>query len=121
MIHLHVHSNNTFLSGAIPVGNIINKCVEYGISKIALTDKNSMHGVIEFSRIAMEKNIKPIIGSLINSTLDEKEYAILLARNNKGYSDLCKIITSRKLNDDFSLIRFIETETRKSVLHYTLN
>ena len=121
MIHLHVHSNNTFLSGAIPVGNIINKCVEYGISKIALTDKNSMHGVIEFSKIAIEKNIKPIIGSLINSTLDEKEYAILLAKNNKGYSDLCKIITSRKLNDDFSLINLLRQKLENLFYHYTLN
>jgi len=107
MIHLHVHSNNTFLSGTIPVATLINKCVEDGISKIALTDKNSMHGVIEFSKIANEKNIKPIIGALLNSPLDENDYAILLARNNKGYSDLCKIITSRKLNDDFSLINLL--------------
>jgi len=103
MIPLHVHSNNTFLNGTIPIGNLINKCVEYGIAKIALTDTNSMHGIIEFVKIANEKKIKPIVGVLINSPEVEKEYVLLLAKNNKGYSDLCKIITSRKLNDDFSL------------------
>ncbi len=103
MIPLHVHSNNTFLNGTIPVTNLIERCVEYGISSVALTDTNSMHGVIEFSKLAIEKKIKPIIGSRIDSPLDENEYVILLAKNNKGYSELCKIITSRKLNDDFSL------------------
>ncbi len=103
MIPLHVHSNNTFLNGTIPLEKLITKCVEYGIPRIALTDTNSMHGVIEFSKLAIEKNIKPIIGARIDSSSDGKEYVILLAKNNKGYSELCKIITSRKLNDDFSL------------------
>jgi DNA polymerase III alpha subunit len=103
MIPLHVHSNNTFLNGTVPVGNLIARCVDFGITSIALTDTNSMHGVIEFTKLAIEKNIKPIIGSRIDSPSDEKEYVILLAKNNKGYSELCKIITSRKLNDDFSL------------------
>ena len=103
MIPLHVHSNNTFLNGTIPVGDIITRCAEYEISSLALTDTNSMHGVIEFSKLAIEKNIKPIIGARIDSPSNEKEYVILLAKNNKGYSELCKIITSRKLNDDFSM------------------
>ena len=104
MIPLHLHSNNTFLTGTIPIPVIIDKCIEYGIKKIGLTDTNSMHGVIEFAKTAIKKNIKPIIGSLISSPENEKDYVILLARNNIGYSDLCKVITSRKLNDDFSLI-----------------
>ncbi len=103
MIPLHVHSNNTFLNGTVPIANLILRCVKYGITSIALTDKNSMHGVIEFVKSAIEKNIKPIIGSCIDSPSNEKKYVILLAKNNIGYSELCKIITSRKLNDDFSL------------------
>jgi len=103
MIPLHVHSNNTFLNGTVPIKNIINKCIEFGIPSIALTDTNSMHGLIEFTKNAIENKITPIIGSLINSPKDEKEYILLLAKNNLGYSQLCKIITSRKLNEDFSL------------------
>ena len=102
MIPLHVHSNNTFLNGTIPISDLITRCAEYEISSVAITDNNSMHGVIEFSKLAIEKNIKPIIGASIDSPSNEKEYVILLAKNNKGYSELCKIITSRKLNDDFS-------------------
>lgn len=108
MIPLHVHSNNTFLNGTIPVSNLVARSVEYGLSAVVLTDTNSMHGVIEFSKIAIEKNIKPIIGARIDSASDENEYVILLAKNNNGYSDLCKIITSRKLNDDFLLKSLLE-------------
>ena len=103
MIPLHVHSNNTFLNGTISVEKLVQRAVDYGLSSIALTDNNSMHGVIQFSKIAIDKNIRPIIGCRIDSPENSSEYVILLARNNKGYSELCKIITSRKLNDDFSL------------------
>jgi len=103
MIPLHVHSNNTFLNGTISVEKLVQRAVDYGLSSIALTDNNSMHGVIQFSKIAFDKNITPIIGCQIDSPENSSEYVILLARNNKGYSELCKIITSRKLNDDFSL------------------
>ena len=103
MILLHVHSNNTFLNGTIPVEKLIQRAEQYRIPTLALTDTNSMHGIVQFSKLAAEKNIKPIIGSTIDNPENVNEYAILLAKNNQGYSDLCKIITSRKLNDDFSL------------------
>ena len=103
MIPLHVHSNNTFLNGAIPIEKLVQRAVEYRLSAIALTDYNSMHGVVQFAKIASDKNVKPIIGCQIDSPGNKSNYVILLARNNKGYSELCKIITSRKLNDDFSL------------------
>ncbi len=116
MIPLHVHSNNTFLNGTIPVANLIDKCVKLGIQSIALTDTNSMHGVIEFSKIAIEKKINPIIGSCITSPTNEKKYIILLAKNNKGYSELCKIITARNLNDVFSLHNLIKQKNENLIL-----
>ncbi|MGB5288932.1 MAG: PHP domain-containing protein, partial [Ignavibacteriaceae bacterium] len=103
MIPLHVHSNNTFLNGTIPVEKLVQRAKEYQLSAISLTDTNSMHGVVQFAKHAAQKKIKPIIGSLIDNPENAKEYIVLIAKNNKGYSDLCKIISSRKLNDDFSL------------------
>ncbi len=67
-----------------------------------------MQGVIQFVKHARENKIKPIIGCTITDTQNDKLYAILLAKNNKGYSDICKLITARKLNDDFSLIKSLQ-------------
>jgi DNA polymerase III alpha subunit len=110
MIPLHVHSNNTFLNGTIPVEKLLQRCVEHRLASIALTDTNTMHGIVQFAKIALDKNIKPIIGCLIDSPENSKEYIILLARNNNGYSELCKIITSRKLNDDFALNNLLKKQ-----------
>ncbi|NWG29423.1 MAG: DNA polymerase III subunit alpha [Ignavibacteriaceae bacterium] len=103
MIPLHVHSNNTLLNGTIPIDKLVRRAADYKLNSLALTDTDSMHGIVEFAKLAASQNIKPIFGSQISSVENSGDYLILLARNNAGYSELCKIITSRKLNDDFSL------------------
>lgn len=108
MIPLHIHSNNTFLNGTIPVERLVEKAEGYQLDRLALTDTNSMHGVVQFVKICAEKKIKPIIGSMIDNPDNPKEYIILLAKNNNGYSDLCNVITSRKLNDDFTLKKLLK-------------
>ncbi len=109
MIPLHVHSNFTLLKGTIPVEQLVKKALHLGLSAIALTDTNAMNGLIQFSKIASENKIKPIIGTLIDEPTDRNKYIILLAKNNTGYRDICKIITSRKLNDDFSLFNLLKS------------
>jgi DNA polymerase III alpha subunit len=108
MIPLHVHSNYTLLKGTVPVERVVEQAIKNKLPAIALTDTNSMQGIVPFVKAARENNIKPIIGCLIDDPNNENKYVILLARNNKGYSNICKIITSRKLNDDFSLVHLLE-------------
>lgn len=103
MIPLHVHSYYTLLKGTIPVEQLISKAVQLKLPAIALTDTNSMQGVVPFIKCARQNNIKPIIGCIIDEPENEKEYVILLAKNNAGYSKICKLITVRKLNENFTL------------------
>jgi len=91
------------LQGTIPVSVIIDKAKELGLPAIALTDTNGMYGLIEFMKKASEANIKPIPGAFITEPGDENINAVFLAMNSKGYADLCSIITTRKLKEDFSL------------------
>jgi len=108
MIPLHIHSYFTLLKGTTSPEKLISKAVEYNLKVIAITDTNSMQGVIQFVKHAKENKIKPIIGCTITDTKDDNLYAIFLVKNNKGYSDICKIITARKLNDNFSLIKTLK-------------
>lgn len=103
MIPLHVHSNYTLLKGAVCIQKLIDEAGKNHLYSLALTDTNGMYGLIQFAKAAVEKKIKPVLGCLIDQPDDESLYAILLAKNNSGYEDICKIITSRKLNDDFTL------------------
>ena len=104
MLSLHVHSNYSLLQGTIILDDLIAAAKKSGSTYVSLTDTNGMYGLIQFAQKALEERIKPVLGVLINDPTDENLEAVFLAKNNAGYSDLCKIITSRKLKDDFQLI-----------------
>lgn len=108
MITLHAHSNYSLLEGTIPIEELISFAKKNGNRYVALTDTNAMYGLIQFAKLAQENNIKPVLGALIDDPSDENLNAIFLAKNNKGYSHLCKLITTRKLKDDFRLIDFFK-------------
>jgi DNA polymerase III alpha subunit len=103
MLSLHTHSNYSILQGTISIDALISFAKTHGSTYVSLTDTNGMYGLIQFAQKAEEVGIKPILGSLITDIDDQLKYAIFLAKNNSGYSELCKIITSRKLKADFSL------------------
>jgi DNA polymerase III alpha subunit len=54
------------LEGVITLDEIIEKAVNYQLSSIALTDSNGMYGLISFYKKAIEKGIKPILGTYID-------------------------------------------------------
>ena len=68
---------------------LVKRAVELGLPSLALTDTNAMNGVIQFVKIVKENKIKPIIGTLIDEPCNKNNYILLLAKNNKGYSDVC--------------------------------
>ncbi len=108
MVPLHVHSNYSFLRGTCTLDKLLSKAKKYNLKSLALTDYNGMYGLIQFAKNCVEQGIKPIMGAEIDSPSGKDQHVILLAKNNQGYSELCKIITSRKLNDNFSLAEVIK-------------
>ena len=103
-VHLHVHSEYSLLDGAARIKDLPIRAKELGMSAIALTDHGVMYGVIDFYKACKEAGIKPIIGCEVyvaprtrfdkDSNIDSKYYhLILLAKNNKGYQNLCKLVS----------------------------
>lgn len=103
MLSLHTHSIYSILQGTINLDELIQHAKGCESRYVALTDTNGMYGLIQFARKAEAENIKPILGAYIDDPNDKSMHAIFLAKNNRGYSLLCKIITTRKLKEDFSL------------------
>ena len=115
-VHLHVHSDYSLLDGASaiswaklkdPAGktDIVGMAKEYGMKAVALTDHGVMGGCLEFHNAMKKADLKPIIGCetymapgsrLIKSMEGQKQRAyhlILLAENQQGYHNLCKLIS----------------------------
>jgi len=119
MINLHNHSNYSLLRGTIPIDKLIASAKADGALCIALTDTNGMYGSIQFAKkvneiVKKEKlegkeiNFKAILGVFIDDPEDEDVHTLFLAKNMEGYSTICKITTSRKLKEDFSLVEVFD-------------
>ncbi|MCK5542478.1 MAG: PHP domain-containing protein, partial [Desulfobacterales bacterium] len=46
--HLHLHSEYSLLDGAIRLNDLFNKCHEFGMNSVAITDHGTMFGAAEF-------------------------------------------------------------------------
>ncbi|MDK1032342.1 MAG: DNA polymerase III subunit alpha, partial [Planctomycetia bacterium] len=82
------------------VEEIVERAGTLGFHAVALTDVNNLYGAVDFYKTARASGIKPILGTQI---VHGAASAVLLARNLVGYSNLCRIITRRNLDEKFSL------------------
>ncbi|MBZ9578602.1 DNA polymerase III subunit alpha [Patescibacteria group bacterium] len=106
--HLHVHSHYSLLDGLPKINELLDYAKELGMESLALTDHGVLYGAVEFYKKAMERKIKPIIGSEIymahekmsqkRPNIDDKRYhLVLLVKNEQGYRNLVKLITKAHL------------------------
>jgi error-prone DNA polymerase len=61
-VHLHVHSNFSFLDGATPPERLLERAAELGMSALALTDHHGLYGAVRFLQVAAVCGVKPILG-----------------------------------------------------------
>jgi DNA polymerase III subunit alpha len=104
-VHLHNHTEYSFLDGAIRIKDLVKRAKEFGMPALAITDHGGMFGAVEFYNACLKEGIKPIIGfeayvapqSRLDKTKSSGEenyhHLILLARNNEGYKNLMKLST----------------------------
>ncbi len=92
--HLHVHSNYSLLQGAFSVQELVGQAAARGMPAVALTDTNGLYGAMFFYHAAREAGIRPIIGAEI---VHGAEQCVCLAADRRGYANLCRIVSERKL------------------------
>ena len=102
-IHLHTHTQYSLLDGAIRLVNLIKATKNYGMDSVAITDHGMMFGVLEFYKLAIKNNVKPILGveayvapkRLFDKNKEERKsnHLVLLAENLEGYKNLCRMMS----------------------------
>jgi len=100
-VHLHTHSHFSFCRGANSIEDLCRAAKKRGMDTLAVTDTNGVYGLIWFLQIAREVGIKPIIGAEV---LSNGLRAVLLVRDRNGYRNLCRILSLRHLEKNFSLL-----------------
>ena len=104
-VHLHVHSQYSFLDGAIRVKDLVKRAKEQGSTAVALTDHGNMFGAISFYKACKEAGLKALIGCELNVVASEQKDArkdpgsghgrhlLVLARNEVGYRNLIYLVS----------------------------
>ncbi|GMO32293.1 MAG: DNA polymerase III subunit alpha [Termitinemataceae bacterium] len=119
-VHLHVHTDYSLLDGAASAAQLVAKAHAMGQKHLAITDHGNMFGVLKFRDACLgdkdhpknnEEKIQPIIGcefymasgSRLDKIKDVNEddtnessdgkpfHLVLLATNETGYRNLCKL------------------------------
>jgi DNA polymerase-3 subunit alpha len=109
-IHLHVHTEYSILDGCLKISDLIDTTYQLNMPAVALTDHGNIFGAVEFFKACRSKGIKPILGCEVyvapKSRFDRKPgngdetnnyHLILLVKDEKGYRNLCQLITSAYL------------------------
>lgn len=116
-VHLHVHTEYSFLDGLCKVEKLMEETKRHGMRAVAITDHGTMHGVVKFYQEALKQGVHPVLGCEVyvapRSRFDrgnkEEEtegtlvdyagggqkghyhHLVLLAQNNEGYRNLIEL------------------------------
>ncbi|MHC4473152.1 MAG: PHP domain-containing protein [Planctomycetota bacterium] len=107
-VHLHLHGCTSLLEGAAPAEAYPGLAAADGQTALALTDTNGTYGFLPFFDAAAA--VRPILGSCVREPARTGEWegegarAVLLAKDRKGYGNLCRIVSKRHLvPEEFTL------------------
>ena len=114
-VELHTASAFSFLEGASLPETLIETAVEKCLPSIAITDRNGVYGAARFHTMAKKNGIRAHIGAEISVRdfnkrlspphwlpqiqVDEPSRITLLCTSQKGYQNLCQLVTSFKLRE----------------------
>lgn len=104
--HLHVHNEYSLLDGYGTAKQYVTKAKELGFEYLALTNHGNIDGLIKFQKECDKQGIKPILGCEIycvpdpskKEKGDKRGHATLLVKNEKGWQNLCRMLTNANLN-----------------------
>ena len=103
-VHLHNHTHYSLLDGLTKIPDLIDFVKSEGMEAVAVTDHGTMSGLVELYKTAHDAGIKPILGCEAyvaargradrDPAHDKERFHItLLAKNNQGYENLCRLIS----------------------------
>ena len=90
-VELQTTSNFSFLKGASYPEELVHRAVELEHKAIAITDRNTLAGVVRAHLAARETGIKIIVGARLDFT--DSESILCLPTNHAAYSRLTRLIT----------------------------
>src|SRR5262245_28773720 len=99
-VHLRVHSAYSLSEGAIKNKQLVDLCKRNSMPAVAVTDTGNLFGAMEFSGLAKDAGVQPIIGCQLGLARERDPHQmqipapdqlVLLVQNETGYANLTKL------------------------------
>jgi error-prone DNA polymerase len=91
---LDVTTNFSFLRGASHPDELIYRAAELGHAAIAVTDLNSLAGIVRAHQAAKEIGIRFCVGSRLS--FSDAPDVLVWVENRRGYANVCRLLTAGK-------------------------
>lgn len=90
-VELHCKSNFSFLEGASHADELVDQAVALGYSGLAITDRNSLAGVVRGYTAAKDANLPFIVGTELHPV--DSPPIVVWPTDRKSYGKLCRLLT----------------------------
>jgi DNA polymerase-3 subunit alpha len=108
-VHLHNHTHYSLLDGLTKIPDLVSYVKEKGMEAVAVTDHGTMSGLVELYKEANSAGVQPILGCEAyvaarkrtdkDPAHDKERFHItLLAMNDKGFENLCRLASEAEIN-----------------------
>jgi DNA-directed DNA polymerase III PolC len=99
---LRVRSHGSLLAGVASPERLVDAALERGHSALALTDRDNLYLAIRFLKAAAAAGLRALPGAELTQG---RASALLLAADRRGWASLCALLTARRLDERFDLVR----------------
>jgi DNA polymerase-3 subunit alpha len=96
------------LEGAMEPRTIATRAAALGFPAIALTDRNGLYAAMPFSEACAANGVQPVIGAMLAIARPPEigagplDWLVLLAKDEPGYANLCKLVSAAHLDRPLS-------------------
>ena len=106
--HLHCHSCYSFMRGADRPDALAAAAARAGMGALALTETGGLYSAVAHQKACEQEGISPVFGAELPSRSGGEFDAVLLARNRRGWSKLCRLVTAHATERDYDLVEEID-------------
>ncbi|HZB79483.1 MAG TPA: PHP domain-containing protein, partial [Actinomycetota bacterium] len=93
-IHLDVRSAFSLKEGAFVPEHLAALAAEMEMLTVAITDRDGLYGAARFAAACEREGVRPILGASLTVRNEGRDAPLLLlAQDERGYANLCRLIT----------------------------
>lgn len=105
-VHLRLHTEYSVADGTCRIDDVVKRAVEFSQPALAITDIHNLFGAVKFYSASRHSGVQPILGAEVHLTLSDSSTTaanskiLLLVQSQKGYLNLCELLTRSWIQQD---------------------